>query len=1801
MKRLLTLLLFALAIVTNVFATIEEKKPSGSGTESSPYLIGSAEELYWLGQNKKESQCYAKLTADFSINCEEVGVWFTTFYGYLDGDGHTITYTEPNSKNQYSTYFIRDLYGVVTNLNITGYFHAPEMKSNYDMRGCIAYYVREGAIISNCNVSGTVTLEFGRKLDDGPWQYMSSAEFAGIAAWNEGTIMNCASSIVYVANRDGGSWTGWNNLAGIVISNRGTGFVTNCVFNGKISNLTNRNKNKSDCFGGIAASNYGTINNCECSKSAIIVGDNRVGGIVGFNYGGLVTNCKSQGSVQGYYNVGGIVGSLNGGSITKCEMYGEIGGSQCIGGIVGRIKATEKECTIDHCVSRMDYSSGSIAGGIVGAITDDTNPVKITMCENISEIRDSELSYDYLGGIIGSCIFTNTASRCQDCISNTIIEGRKYIGGLFGELITANAENVSSCLNYGTQVIATDACGPLWGNDVDKVYRGMAYGKNISVVKDQIQIDLTKTRQGQTAFAYTDADLTSGALTYHLQDNRTSALYWGQKLGTDTRPQMNYFGNVTNRVYTASDYQINCANQVTGDVQYTNNGSYHNFTTIGHQYDESGYCSVCHQRQPISVVNGVYQISNRANLMEFTELANKTNSISGIITKDIEACDSIYTITEFTGQINGQGHKVVFNQESEFITNLSGKILKINTEGLKCLAYKATNAELSDCSMKGNVYLVDYADNCTFMGCSVKGDAYMVRSVNNCIITGCHAETTKYLVEKSRSSSFSKCYVIGTPKYIIRESLGNTIIDNSYSYSSISTYISQERASLDEIHNSYLASTNGETCCYYNESGSKVSVKLSQVRSGELAVLLGNDVWKQDLSVEDSYPTFEGPTVYKKYTTNCINEPYEDEAHIYYTNNESEVRKAEGGGHVYEDYYCKLCQRITTHEDGKYHIASVSDLVSFRDIVNEEICVADAILDADIDLSSICNNQTAAGVWVPIGNSNETPYVGAFEGNNHTIKGYYYASISNTEAQQYGGLFGRVGTPKTGYQRKTSIKNLTVEGTLEVKAERNGMLAGLVTTYSTIDNCKAKGTITAQGDYTGGIVGILSNYSAIQNCTSEVSINSTYNNVGGIAGALWTKSTVAYSENKGDVQSTMTNGNTGGITGSLSIGQVLYCINSGTITGFNNVGGLCGNVANAGKVSSCYSIGNVSSASQYAHALIGSSGSVTQIDKLYYDKTVCSLTDSKGEGYTTVEFGYGAVAYLLGTPWGQEIGKDEYPVLNGPQVYKNTDVCTCYSNKEGDSAGHTYINGVCAICGDVLPLLTDADGCYLIKNYKNLQDFRDIVNGGNTTANARVVNNIDLSPICSSTLGSWIPIGTEWDNRYAGHFDGGNHTIKGMYIKENAGYKGLFGFTNGAEISNVSISGNMNVGGSSGMLVGCMMNGTITNCTATGRIVCGGQKIGGIVGDATGDISDCRSSVNISGTGQIVGGIAGWSCGNINRCENEERGVIVTTTTGNAYIGGIVGQFVGTSSEGVLENCRNLATLSAGSGSYAGGLVGYIYKYYTTGISPVVKSSYNTGEVLAKSYKAALVAKNDWTDASNVQNCYYRDGRDSFGEKLTAEDFRFGYAAYKLQGDWGQAIGYEELLPVLDGAKVYEHTQDIPDWATEDEVENNSNAEFKWSVTPSDGYAYVKLGFYWEVSCNESEDRLWLYAGDFEKGCSYEWEGQTESVSQLCGGKFRFAAVYARGNDDDSALNTVYLNDFDLKWYSNNESDIFEGDGMLPGDINADGNISIADIALMIEIINGNDSISKSNADMNKDGKVTLEDLNLLKDILLSK
>jgi hypothetical protein len=172
-----------------------------------------------------------------------------------------------------------------------------------------------------------------------------------------------------------------------------------------------------------------------------ITGASFVGGLVGYNWEGTVSDSYSTGSMTGNADVGGLVGSNNAGKILdNCNSTGSVTGNYYVGGLVG---CNYKEGKVSN-----SYSTGSVTGtwgtgGLVGRNQGIVEKSNSTGSVN-GRVIVGDVG-DVLGGLVGLNEYT-----VRDSYSTGSVTGDDWVGGLVG----TNYDTVSD--SYSTSSVSGD-------------------------------------------------------------------------------------------------------------------------------------------------------------------------------------------------------------------------------------------------------------------------------------------------------------------------------------------------------------------------------------------------------------------------------------------------------------------------------------------------------------------------------------------------------------------------------------------------------------------------------------------------------------------------------------------------------------------------------------------------------------------------------------------------------------------------------------------------------------------------------------------------------------------------------------------------------------------------------------------------------------------------------------------------------------------------------------------------------------------------------------------------------------------------------------------------------------------------------------------------------------------------------------------------------------------------------------------------------------------------------------------------
>ena len=159
-----------------------------------------------------------------------------------------------------------------------------------------------------------------------------------------------------------------------------------------------------------------------------ITGASFVGGLVGANWEGTVTNSHSTGSVSGKSYVGGLVGcNYKESTVEKSYSSGSVSGESYVGGLVGDNEWTVITCHFTGNVT----SKGSYIGGLVG-----WNGVEVSKSHSSGSVSGRL----WVGGLVG-----RNGGDVSESYSTGSVSGHDDVGGLVG----ANDHTVEKSYSSG--------------------------------------------------------------------------------------------------------------------------------------------------------------------------------------------------------------------------------------------------------------------------------------------------------------------------------------------------------------------------------------------------------------------------------------------------------------------------------------------------------------------------------------------------------------------------------------------------------------------------------------------------------------------------------------------------------------------------------------------------------------------------------------------------------------------------------------------------------------------------------------------------------------------------------------------------------------------------------------------------------------------------------------------------------------------------------------------------------------------------------------------------------------------------------------------------------------------------------------------------------------------------------------------------------------------------------------------------------------------------------------------------------
>ena len=620
-------------------------------------------------------------------------------------------------------------------------------------------------------------------------------------------------------------------------------------------------------------------------------------------------------------------------------------------------------------------------------------------------------------------------------------------------------------------------------------------------------------------------------------------------------------------------------------------------------------------------------------------------------------------------------------------------------------------------------------------------------------------------------------------------------------------------------------------------------------------------------------------------------------------------------------------------------IASKEDWKAFCDRVNSGQTTLNAKLTKDVDLGE---EIVMAGTADP-SYYNFFYYTGTFDGQGHTLKFNWNA-----------GKDDRIAPFK--YVKDATIKNL-----------------------------RTQGKITKKGYGLSGMVYIALGTTTISGCISDVDIT------GGNGG--WNDSRAA-----GMVQA---------VADGVSV-TITDCLVKGSITDnadedYRAMAGFVMSNSGTYTLTRCLYVGKNNATNNGYSKTFGAESSISATFTDCYYLNTCGK--AQGDKITEAQLKNGYVAYKLqkdieSQVWGQTLGTDTIPQPTTDAKKRVYEVKFTYNgevkamryatNGQGVHGGlptaqdllgtgynphHYYaiafadgFNASTTVNADRKVDITLAEkDCYEIASKADWKEFCALVNGGQTTLNAKMTADVNLE--------TDITMAGTANKPYAGTFDGQNHTLTVNWDAGSAKDVAPFGRVNGA---------------------------TIKNLRTEGSIRSDGYFLGGLIDEAYGGsntVANCVSAVNITssytsdrcGAGGLISYIFPSARVTINDCL-VKGSINATTEKGQKGMGGFVYVQNGAC---IMNNCLYAGTNNADNSN------NNCYTFAPTNTSGAT---------------------------TTLNNCYYLNPcGEAQGTQVTAEQLKNGYVAHKLQGTreetvWGQTLGTDTIpQPTAEVAKqVYE-------------------------------------------------------------------------------------------------------------------------------------------------------------------------------------
>ena len=642
-------------------------------------------------------------------------------------------------------------------------------------------------------------------------------------------------------------------------------------------------------------------------------------------------------------------------------------------------------------------------------------------------------------------------------------------------------------------------------------------------------------------------------------------------------------------------------------------------------------------------------------------------------------------------------------------------------------------------------------------------------------------------------------------------------------------------------------------------------------------------------------------------------------------------------------------------------------------------------------------------------------FIGYTNGNvtitNSDVKGYI-------RGVQYGGGFVGFADSADGKTNTVRISNGTNYATIASRDDNAGGFIGKNVSNVYFTDCANRGAISNSNCSTAaGFIGWNNNGSnaiSFRGCNNYGSVTSG-NYAGGFLGADGGSVALTFSDthNYGAINGAE---RTGGFIGGTNRAVTFTgCTNENTVTGTSDfVGGFIGfaDSSNALSFTNCTNKSNVSASGTDAGGMFGkTSGYVTKIDNCHNTATITASGSSaggmfgyiqgNGRGSTVLKItnctNTGAISSTSNNGVGGLVGSSDMPVnisggsntgkITGGQyvggiagIIKNGTITITDSNNTGTIYARSGFVG--GIVGNVAP--SDAAGA-IIRNCKNTAT--SFTANGENIGGILGKNEADkLLTIDNCHNTSIINVAQKWVGGLVG-YDKGELVMKNSSNTANVtGRQHTGGLIAGIEDDGCSITNCLNtgdvstVGNSNGAGIVATIESqtgsatwTISNTVNTGNIS-GVSALGGFVGylgnldkAATVNINNSVNKGNVTSTGNDVGGFVGniYNHGSTTQHHKYTNlynyGNISSNSTGDTFVGGIVGKEYGFCEFNGCENYGSVTESATSGNNIAGGIVGWIQDDTSS-----VQNCVNYGKVSGRNNVGGIVGEFSTGSSSNL-------------------------------------------------------------------------------------------------------------------------------------------------------------------------------------------------------------------------------------------